>query len=67
MMKLAGRSCIIFSLCLVSTYMCLVRLIKMRVKESYVIVSADKHMYDSLYIKSGMKQGALSTLLFNLL
>jgi hypothetical protein len=35
-------------------------------KESYIRVSADKHMYDLLHIKSGMKQDALSALLFNI-
>jgi hypothetical protein len=65
MIHLGGRSYIIFSLCLGSPYMSLVRLIKMCKKERYIRFSADKYMYDSLYIKSGMKQDALSALLFN--
>jgi hypothetical protein len=28
-------------------------------------ISADKHMYDMIHVKSGMKQDALSALLFN--
>jgi hypothetical protein len=35
-------------------------------KESNIRVSADKHMYDLLHIKSGMKQDASSQLLFNI-
>jgi hypothetical protein len=65
MIQLGGRSCIIFLLCLVSTYKSVIRLIKMCKKERYIRFSADKYMYDSLYIKSGMKQDALSALLFN--
>jgi hypothetical protein len=34
-------------------------------KGSYIIVSADKRKYDVLYIKRGIKQDALSALLFN--
>jgi len=45
--------------------MTLVRLIKMCLIETYSTVSVGKHMYDMLYIKTGMKQDALSPLFFN--
>jgi len=44
--------------------MTLVRLIKMCLNETYSRVIVDKHMYDMLLIKSGMKQDALSLFFF---
>ena len=43
----------------------LVMLIEMCLNETYSRVSVDKHMYDMLHIKSGMKPDALSPLFFN--
>ena len=45
--------------------MTLVKLIKMCLNETYNRVSVCKHMYDTLHINSGIKQGALSPLFFN--
>jgi len=45
--------------------MILVKLIKMCLSEIYSRVSAGKHMYDFLHIKSGMKQDASSPLFFS--
>ena len=45
--------------------MILVKLIKMCLSEIYIRVSAGKHMYDLLHIKSGMKQDASSPLFFS--
>jgi len=45
--------------------MTLGRLIKMCLNENYRRVSVGKHMYEMLHVKSGMKQDALSPLLFN--
>jgi len=45
--------------------MTLVRLIKMCLNENYTRVTVGKHMYDMRHIKTGMKQDALSPLLFN--
>ena len=49
----------------IGIHMTLVRLIKMCLNETYSRVSVDKHMYDMLHIKSGMKPDALSPLFFN--
>jgi len=43
----------------------LLRLIKMCLNENYTTVTVGKLMYDMLHVKSGMKQDALSPLLFN--
>ena len=45
--------------------MTLVRLIKMCLNETYSRVRVIKHLSDMLPIKSGLKQDALSRLLFN--
>ena len=45
--------------------MILIRLTKMCLNENYTRVTVCKHMYDMLHIKTGMKQDALSPLLFN--
>jgi len=65
MIYLEGRSCIIFSLNLVSPTK-LVRLIKMCVNETYSRVRVGKHLSDIFPIRNSLKQGdALSPLLFN--
>jgi hypothetical protein len=66
MIQLGGKYYTTFSLNLVTIPGKLVRLIKMRLNETYIKIRIGKHLSRAFPIKNGLKQGdALSPLLFN--